>query len=324
MSAWEQLKSELSEPGFLAAPDITARKTVMTDASDYGLGGFLIQFEEGGVCQPVEFTSKRLKSAEKYTVTEKECLAIVHALKKCHYLHGEPTFTVLSDQEALKWLMSLRELRGRLARWMCEIQDYDFVVEYKPGEFMAVADTLSRDAVEEHRCRKCNERVLLLTEGTRSLTSVAEIKRAQLDEFGVLQKYDEDGQKFILDEEGLLCLATGERLRIVIPRVMVDQFLEYAHGAKPNGHRGVWKTLSWIKQRFWWKGCAKDVSHSVRKCVHCSLHRLGRPGRQGRMMTWHPLRRFQVVAIDVMEVSPKSRNGCIKVAVMGDLFIRYV
>ena len=207
---------------------------------------------------------------------------------------------------------------------MCEIQDYDFVVEYEPGEFMAVADTLSRDAVEEPRCRKCNERVILLTEGTRSLPSVTEIKRAQLDEFGVLEKYDEDGQKFILDEEGLLCLATGKRLRIVIPRVMVDQVLEYAHGAKPNGHRGVWKTLSWIKQRFWWKGCAKDVSHRVRKCVHCSLHRLGSPGRQGRMMTWHPLRRFQVVAIDVMEVSPKSRNGCIKVEVMGDLFTRYV
>ena len=67
-----------------------------------------------------------------------------------------------------------------------------------------------------------------------------------------------------------------------------------------------------------------NVSKRIRSCVHCSVHKLGRPGRQGKMLTWHPLRRFQVVAVDVLQVSTSSGNNCQKVAVIGDLFTRFV
>lgn len=85
-----------------------------------------------------------------------------------HYLHGGETFTVMSDHEALKWLNSLREPRGRLARWMIDIQDYDFEVEYVPGKLMKVQDTLSRDAVEVLKCPKCQERVCFVSMAPRS------------------------------------------------------------------------------------------------------------------------------------------------------------
>ena len=86
----------------------------MTDASDYGIGGVLIQVDEDGLCRPVSFISRKLKPAEKrYTVTERKCLAVVFALKKWrHYLHGGPTFSVITDHEALRWLMDLKEPRG--------------------------------------------------------------------------------------------------------------------------------------------------------------------------------------------------------------------
>lgn len=66
----------------------------------------------------------------KYTVTERECLAIVHSLKKWRfYLHGGAKFLVMTDHQSLHWLMNMKEPKGRLARWMVEIQDFDFMVE---------------------------------------------------------------------------------------------------------------------------------------------------------------------------------------------------
>jgi transposase InsO family protein len=42
------------------------------------------------------------------------------------------------------------------------------------------------------------------------------------------------------------------------------------------------------------------------------------------MQAYHPSRRFEYVAIDIMEVSPQSRDGNKKVIVMGDLFTRFM
>jgi len=117
--AWQDVRGELSNPVILAAPDASRKKKLMTDASEYGIGGVLLQKNVDEKWQPIAFTSRKLKGAEtRYTVTEKECLAVVDALKKWrHYLHGIPRFLAVTDHEALKWLMNLKEPRGRLARW---------------------------------------------------------------------------------------------------------------------------------------------------------------------------------------------------------------
>lgn len=123
-SAWQELKLVLSNPSFLAAPIRGAPKHVMTDSSAYSLGGVLLQCREDGNWQPVAFTSRKLKKAERnYAPTERECLAVVHAMEKWrHYLHGEQ-FTVVTDLLSLKWLLSLKDPREKLARWVIEIQD---------------------------------------------------------------------------------------------------------------------------------------------------------------------------------------------------------
>nr|XP_037285083.1 uncharacterized protein LOC119178017 [Rhipicephalus microplus] len=113
-----------------------------TDASDLCLGAVLLQ-QHDGVLRPVAFASRSLNAAERnYSVTERECLAIVYALRKFDcYVDGVP-FVVKMDM-ALTWLKRLREPSGRLARWALTLQRYNFVVRYRNGSSNVVADTLS-------------------------------------------------------------------------------------------------------------------------------------------------------------------------------------
>jgi hypothetical protein len=91
--AFEFLKQKLTEAPLLCTPNERLSYEVVTDASDLGLGAVLLQ--EG---HPVAFESRKLNSAElNYNVTEKEMLAVVHALRvwRC-YLEGAD-FAVYTD-----------------------------------------------------------------------------------------------------------------------------------------------------------------------------------------------------------------------------------
>jgi len=62
----------------LACPDFSRTFILQTDASDYGIGSILTQDTEKG-----SYSSRTLNGAEKnYSTTEKECLAIVWAIRK--------------------------------------------------------------------------------------------------------------------------------------------------------------------------------------------------------------------------------------------------
>ena len=111
--AFEKLKRSLIEAPLLRTPDEKKPYEVVTDASDYGLGAVLLQ--EG---HPIAFESRKLNSAElNYTVTEKEMLAVVHALRvwRC-YLEGAE-FTVFTDHVSNTFFQTQPSLSRRQARW---------------------------------------------------------------------------------------------------------------------------------------------------------------------------------------------------------------
>ena len=75
--AFERLKRAITEEPVLALPDHTKPYEVQTDASDFAIGGVLMQ--DG---HPIAFENRKLNDTERrYTVQEKEMIVVVHCLR---------------------------------------------------------------------------------------------------------------------------------------------------------------------------------------------------------------------------------------------------
>lgn len=106
----------------------------------------------------IAYASRTLNGAEKnYSATELECLAVVWGIQRMRgYLEGYH-FTFVTDHQSLKWLHRLEAPSGRLARWLFELQQYDYKIWYRWGAANKVADALSRQpevgAMRQNTCR---------------------------------------------------------------------------------------------------------------------------------------------------------------------------
>ncbi|KAK2998230.1 hypothetical protein RJ639_022604 [Escallonia herrerae] len=135
-------RSAMSEDPVLALPDVSKSFEVHTNASDFALGGVLMQ--EG---HPVAYESRKLNEAERrYTTHEKELLAVVHCLRIWrHYLLGS-SFIVRTDNTAVSHFLSQSKLTSKQARWQELLAEFNFMLEYRTGSTNSVADALSRRA----------------------------------------------------------------------------------------------------------------------------------------------------------------------------------
>ena len=137
--AFEQIKSAMCSAPVLAMPDTAKDFTVICDASAYGMGAVLMQ--EG---HPVAYWSRLFNPAQQnYTVTDRELMAVVEALKHWRCYLGDKLFTVITDHSPLTHFSTKKELHGRQARWAETLAMYSFNWQYRPGR-TNVADPFSR------------------------------------------------------------------------------------------------------------------------------------------------------------------------------------
>ncbi|CAM4525184.1 unnamed protein product [Lepidochelys olivacea] len=143
--AFRALKEALVSGPVLANPDFDKSFVVFTDTSDTGLWSVLMQEDGKGERHPIVYLSKKLLPREQhYAAIEKECLAMVWALKKLEpYLFGRH-FTVYTDHSPLTWLHQMKGANAKLLRWSLLLQDYDMDVVHMKGRANLIADALSQ------------------------------------------------------------------------------------------------------------------------------------------------------------------------------------
>jgi hypothetical protein len=142
--AFDQLKQMLASAPILRMPDFTKVFIVQADASDVGLGAVLLQKHESEIF-PVMYASKKLLPREKnYSVIERECLALIFAIKKFqNYIYGTE-FIVQTDHQPLAYIQRCKIDSSRIMRWALYLQNYRFHIEAIKGKDNVGADCLSR------------------------------------------------------------------------------------------------------------------------------------------------------------------------------------
>ncbi|GFN98796.1 Zinc finger protein [Plakobranchus ocellatus] len=143
--AYNSLKVAVTSKPVLQLPDVDKRFVLRTDASDRGLGAALMQENKDTLFLVANASKKLTDSERKYSVTEREDLAIVWGMKKfLLYLYGT-VFTLQSDHGALQFLNAVKFDSPRIMRWALALQVYNFDVQYIKGSENIGADYLSRD-----------------------------------------------------------------------------------------------------------------------------------------------------------------------------------
>ena len=131
VSAFDKLKTSLTTAPIMRPPDWIFPFELMCDASDFAIEVVLGQRKDK---RPyiIHYASKTLNSAQvNYSTTEKELLAVVFALDKFRsYLLGSKVI-VFTDHSALKYLLSKKDTKPRLLRWILLLQEFDLEIKDK-------------------------------------------------------------------------------------------------------------------------------------------------------------------------------------------------
>jgi len=155
-AAQEEIIRLIMHPPVLVKPDPLRQFELEVDTSQIGTGAILYQrdpptkHEDGteklGPWRPVGFHSQKFMTTEQnYPIYNHEFLAIMHGLR-CwsHLLKGtEIPVLVYTDHANLCYYRDPRKIGPRVAGYLPEREQYNILLEYKPGTTNR-ADALSR------------------------------------------------------------------------------------------------------------------------------------------------------------------------------------
>jgi hypothetical protein len=356
--AFNELKRSLCTAPVLPYPDPTRPYILDCDASAYGIGGVLSQ-KHNDIEFVVAYFSNSLSQPERnYCVTRRELLAMIKSLNYFHpYLYGS-SFTIRTDHSALRWLKTLKNPEGQMARWIGKLDQYNYDIEHRPGQVHGNADSLSRRPCEPV-CQHCCKRETLSTMCSRTIVSDNQV----LSEMNIedMQSEDKDLQpimrcmkdssirpawekistaslitKNYWAQWDVMRLSNGLLQRkwvtpdgivkywqTVLPKNMRKEVLRETHDSLAGGHLGVKKTLSRLRQRFYWIGMRQDVEEWCRSCDVCCAKK--GPKRHGRA----PLQLYQVgspmerVAVDIAGPLTMTTSGNRYICVAMDYFTKW-
>lgn len=199
--AFSSLKTKLTQAPIyiLSYPQLDQNASLspfilQTDASNVGLGAVLEQDKK-----VIAYASRTLTKSEKhYSVIQKDCLAIVFALKQFrHYLLGRK-FQLVTDHAPLQWLCA-QKMQGMLCRWALAMQEFDFNISYRKGLLNSNADALSRPSFQDETpvaitvstqpCNMLKEKTTKSTMPSLHQRAGLEVMNGNLAHFIAIHKY---------------------------------------------------------------------------------------------------------------------------------------
>nr|XP_037876654.1 uncharacterized protein K02A2.6-like [Bombyx mori] len=230
----------------------------------------------------------------KYSVIDREALAIVFGIKKFdQYLRGTK-FNLVTDHKPLIHIMGARRnlpklANNRLVRWALVVGSYQYDIYYRKGENNTLADCLSRlpnpetePSETEGLVHKIDLRLLSTRMTDLNLSEQLLMKTTAKDH--ILTKvcqnlktgwreseYNPEMKPFYrnrteLSVENKILMRQG---RIVIPTALRKAILTYLH----RGHPGISAMKALSRYYVWWPNLDEDIELFVKKCTRCQQNR---------------------------------------------------
>lgn len=332
-TAFEELKQRLCADPVVQMYDPKSPVTELhTDASSHALSGILLQGPTSTDLHMVYAVSKKTTIPEsKYHSSRLELLAMIWSLNRLRPLLLGISFTIRTDCQALVYLNLHKTTKPQIARWYDVLQEFDFVIRYRPGSRMGHVDALSRVVLVEDEPRfvdvEISERIDVFTAMTKQeavrimqatdphVRSLIETQKNNPRRSNSLSEYE------VIDD--ILYKQYNGRPLLVVPKCMRKGVVIEAHDY--GGHFSVDRTVAHIVADYWFAGKRRYVKHHISMCVDCLVHKKPAGRRPGEL---HPIppgvRPFQVIHIDHLgpfEITP-SKNQYLLVVI--DNLTKYV
>ncbi|GJT45931.1 reverse transcriptase domain-containing protein [Tanacetum coccineum] len=290
------------DPNEVQCPNWNLPFELMCDASDFVVGAVLGQ-KDGKNFHPIYFASKTLNpTQQKYTVTEKELMAVVFAFDKFRsYLILSKTI-VHTDHSALKHLFKKQDAKPRLIRWILLLQEFDIEIKGKKGTENVAADHLSRiDNNESSDDSGVDDNFpgeTLMEIDTRNEPWFADFTNYLVGDipkgmtYQQKNKFFSDLKHYFWEEPYLFKVCSDGMIRRCVSGPETRTILDRCHHGPTSGHYGPNVTAKKVLDSgFYWPTIIKEAHTLVQLCEACQ--KTGNISKRDEM----PLNNIQVCEI---------------------------
>ena len=333
--------------------DIEEPFQMTTDWSRDNVSAILSQVQDGQERLIAVFGRKTTKGERNYAPWKGELSAMIYGIRKAEHILRYRPFIANTDASALVHLRRLKALTGILARWMQELQTYNFTVKHKPGVENANADGVSRSShmpeeepedwdegivadIHEEVNRDLDREVIVnaqkedpelaqvrrwLTEGKPSHEEAKDLSESLKTYAQQEIKEEADG---MLVRRVVLNKSTSHVSNVIlVPEKFKDAVYYWSHQHTSAGHFSAQPTIMRAKTKWYYPGMFSDLKRKIRSCSAClakarvndkdCAHKPRKSGFPGERLN-----------IDLVGPLPVSPSGCKYILTIEDAFSRFV
>lgn len=299
-NSFQELKNKLCNAPVLDFPRKDRVFVLDTDASFGAIGAVLSQMKEDGTESVIAYGSRHLSTHELgYCVTRKELLALYEfVLHFKQYLYGK-RFIARTDHKALVFMNTTSNpISPQFQTWLANLSEYNFDLRYRKGVDHSNADGLSR--ILSDMCSQCqtkHELAKMEKPKTRYINAIyngsghmERIRKEQLSDPLItgFKQWFSGGRREIsstlrdsklfrvrdkLDNvDDLLVLHKGNRNLVIVPEIMVDDFIKEIH--LELCHFGSKKVFHYLEDNYFWPSMWFSIKECLKSCLVCAKRKI--------------------------------------------------
>lgn len=310
-AAFQKTKDSIANAALLAHPAPIAELSLVTDASDYAIGGALHQTLPDGRVQPLGFFSKKLSAAQsRYSTFDRELEAVAQSIAHFDFwLEGRP-FIVYTDHLPITRALAKPERSSkRQGERLSFIAERTSDIRYLPGENNVVADALSR--IFAVNAPVDMNWIWQLQQGDLLLRDFVEGRKTTSMQLSKVQQLDTNLE--------IWCDTSQNMCRPYVPPAAQNLIMTKFHNLAHPGTRAFSRLVS---SKYVWPQMDKICRAFARNCITCQRNKVHRHNQAelGKFRT--PDARFEHVHIDIVGPLPTC-NGQSYLLTMIDRYTRW-